>query len=425
MAQAKLGSSVRLLGAAAILTAGLAFLAVHFTQDARTRPFTPEPYFPQLETKISRLTRIEIQTKDKSAVLAFAPDTGWTVPTKDGYRARFDEIQRLVLALVDLQRFERKTKEPKWQKRLLLINPHDKGAATLVRLLDATGGVIAALLIGLNADVDNVDDKAVVYVRAPGDNQVWLARGAGISALSANSDDWLDKRIIDVPKERLSRIDVKPADAPPYALIKEKTTDTAFVVEGASAVELMEASVNGLTDGLADLRLRDVARLDRITFTEMSPAATFRTTDGLMVRVEIAKLGEDYWVRLTPSLGEAASAKAIAEADSLKRLLTPWVFEIERFKGTGLTASLVSLREGAPATEPGATPENPAPTAPSPAPAPAAPAPEHPTTDQSTSKAPVTKSAPTVSLHQASHKTAPKPSPKRKPVKPKPSNPHR
>jgi hypothetical protein len=348
MPRATLRSPVLLLGIAAAVSVMVAILTSFLMREPKHHPFAPEAYFPGLEARLSTATRIHLQSKEQSVDLAFAPETNWTVSSKDGYRARYDEIQRLLLALSGLERFERKSSDAKWHKRLLLTDPREKGEATLVSVMDGQNKPIAEILIGLNADVDNVGDKGAVYVRKPGDNQVWLARGEGVSTLTANPDDWLDKLIIDLPKDLIARVEVKPESGAPYTLVRDKPEDKAFTLEGAAGAKLRSTDIDALAGALADLRLRDVARQDRITFTETSPTATFRTGDGLLIRIEVAKLGEDFWARLTPSSAQGATGKAKSQAESLKRRLSPWVFAIERWKGEQLTAARASLFEAAP-----------------------------------------------------------------------------
>jgi hypothetical protein len=353
---AGLRSPVVLLGIAAAVSVTVAILTSFVMREPRHHPFAPEAYFPGLETRLNMATRIHLQSKDQSVNLAFAPETNWTVSSKDGYRARYDEIQRLLLALGALERFERKSGDAKWHKRLLLTDPREKGEATLVSVVDGQNKPIAEVLIGLNADVDNVGDKGTVYVRAPGDNQIWLARGEGVSTLSANPDDWLDKLIIDLSKGLVARVEVKPETGAPYALAHAKPEDKTFTVEGAAGAKVKSTDIDALASALSDLRLRDVARQDRITFTETSPTATFYTGDGLIIHVVVAKLGEDYWARLSPSAAKGATDKAKSQAESLKRRLTPWVFEIERWKGEQLTATRASLFEAAPEQAPAPKP---------------------------------------------------------------------
>src|SRR5262249_10586469 len=282
------------LAIAAVASVLLAVLAVNLTRQTAEHPFKPEPYFAGLDKSVAQVARIHIQSKDQATDLTYAPETNWVVASKDGYRARYDAIQRLLLALGDLERFKRKTQEPKGQQHLLLTDPRQKGEGTVLQLSDAKGGKIAEILIGLNADVDNASDKAQVFVRAPGDNQVWLARGEGVSTISANPDEWLEKSIIDLGKSQIARVDVKPEGGVPFAIVPAKPGDATFVVEGQPNLKLKQSSVDALADGLAGLQLRDVARQDRISFTDTSPSATFRTADGLVIRIDVAKLGEDY-----------------------------------------------------------------------------------------------------------------------------------
>lgn len=344
---------VLVLGIAAAFLSALAVLSVLLTREAGPGAFRSEPYFPGLAEKLGNAARIHIQSKDQTLDLTYTKGIGWVIAQKDVYRARYDEVQRLFLALSDLQRFDRKTKDAKWHKRLLLTDPREKGEGTLVQVLDDKGKAIAELIVGLNADVDNVAGAAAPYVRAPGDDQVWLARGEMISTLSANADEWVDKLIIDLPKASVVRVAVKPETGPPFAILRLKPDDKTFVLDGAPGAKTKPASLDNLADALADLRLRDVAGVDRVTFTETSPSATFKTSEGLLVRADVAKLGEDFWVRLSASAAPDASEKGKTQAQSLQRLLAPWVYEIERWKGEILASPLAALMD--------APPEQPAP----------------------------------------------------------------
>ncbi len=120
-------------GIAAAVSVVLAILSVILTSQTAERPFKPEPYFAASTSGSRRSRAFTFSPRIKRRDLAYAPETNWIVPSKDGYRARYDTIQRLLLAFTDLERFERKTKEPKWQQRLLLTDPRQKGDASYVR----------------------------------------------------------------------------------------------------------------------------------------------------------------------------------------------------------------------------------------------------------------------------------------------------
>ena len=378
---------VIVLAALAGALTAMAIVGVITTRQPTAQVFKPQPYFPNLATRIADVRHIHIQDKSHAAELTYAPETGWVVSDKDGYHARYDKIQQLFRSLIELERFDKKTANAKWHKRLLLTDPRQKGGeATLVQLLGASDKPIAEILIGLNADVDAASGKQQIYVRAPGNDQVWLARGEGLSDLLGDGGDWLDTTIIDVPKNRIARGDIAPQGAPPYAVVHASPDAENFAVESMPAGMKLKAetSANGVGTLLSDLGLRDVASADRITFAPNAPSATYQTFNGLKIRVEATKLGNDTWVRLIPSATDKADAQAKAEASDLTRRLTPWVFQIESWKASQMDTKLDSLIEpvNAPAKQTNTKPEsghtdNTAPQASAAADSSMAPAPSH------------------------------------------------
>ncbi len=310
------------LALAAVALTLIAIVSVIITRAPTRTAFKPEPYFPSLGAEAQQIKRIHIQDKTGKTDLSYAKETGWVVTDKDGYKARTDKIQALIQNLRELQRFEKRTSDPKWQKHLLLTDPRKKdGEATLVQLFDAQGKALAELLIGVNADVDQAGGKAQMFVRKPGDNQVWLARGSGLSPLSADGGNWLDTSIINVPKSRIARAEMAPEGAPAYALIHAKPDDENFAIENMPAGMKIKTdyTVNNVGTFLSTLNLRDVASADRITFTADTTSANFFTFNGLKIRVETTKLGKDTWIRLISSTTDKADDQAKKEAADLSR----------------------------------------------------------------------------------------------------------
>ena len=333
--------------AAAVLIL-VAIAAVILTRAPTRTAFKPEPYFPELGAEAQQIKAIHIQDKTGKTDLSYAPETGWVVTDKDGYKARTDKIEALIQNLRELVRFEKRTDDPKWQKHLLLTDPREKdGEASLVQLFDKSGKALAELLIGVNADVDEVGGKAQMFVRKPGDNQVWLAQGEGLSPLSADGSNWLNTSIISVPKSRIARAEINVQGAPPYALVHAKPDDEHFSIENMPAGMKVKTDygVDNVGNFLNALDLRDVASADRITFTPDATSATFYTYNGLKIAVATTKLGNDTWIKLVPSTTDKADDQAKKEAADLARRLSPWVYQIESWKADQLGTKLDGLIE--------------------------------------------------------------------------------
>jgi hypothetical protein len=336
------------LSAVAVVLVIAATIAVFATRAPSPEAFKPQPYFPKLESEAGQIRHILIEDKSGSAALAFEPKTGWVATDNDGYPARYDKIQKLIQSLVDLTRYEKKTDLAEWQKRLLLTDPRKKGEATLVALSDKAGKPLAQILLGSNADVDAADGKQLIFVRAPGDNQVWLVRGEGLSSLSSDSQNWLDRTIIDLPKVRIASVHVEPAKAPAYTAVRKTPDADNFTVKDLPAGRQLkvETSANGIGTALSDLGFRDVARAKRIDFSKAKPTSiTYETWDGLKVHLDTIKLGNDTWARVAVTTTDKAKPAIVKEAADYQKKLSPWVYELESWKGQQLDTTLASITE--------------------------------------------------------------------------------
>src|SRR5262249_23676566 len=71
--------------------------------------------------------------------------------------------------------------------------------------------------------------------------------------------------------------------------------------------------------------------------------ATYTTFDGLAVRVELAKVGETDWIRLSATA--SGDDKIKAEADSLNQRWSPWVYGVAPYKATAIRTKMEALLE--------------------------------------------------------------------------------
>src|SRR5437763_3340406 len=138
-----------------------------------------------------------------------AVNGSWAVVEKGNYPAAQGKMRQLLLGPADLTLVEPKTERPELFARLDLDDPAN-GKRTDIRLNDRIGQTIAELIVGRRrADRFGTGNDAV-YLRKPGIDRAWLARGS--LEVGGEIVDWLDRRILDIPAARLASIKVTGDD---------------------------------------------------------------------------------------------------------------------------------------------------------------------------------------------------------------------
>ena len=363
------------LAAAAGLSVLVAIVVAVLDLERSKPSFTSELAFPQLADKTDAIAAFVIKTAEESATISLNAQTGWTLPERDGYAAKFTEVNRLFQTMAELRKAEPRSALVKWHERLGLVAPADGGAGRVFDIQDAEAKSLATVIAGTAAGLPGEGGASSLYIRFPGDDQAWLATAPkDLSTFSADPSDWLETEILDLPKDKIASVRLEPAGGAPYTVTRSTPEQANFeIADLPGELKLKsEASANAPVNALADLTLRDVSRADRIDFAEGLSKAEYRTFDGLVVSVDHIKLGEDHWIRLSPSAAGDAEEAAVALADALKAKLDPWVFQIDSWHGGQLTTALDNLVEPATndAGDPDPSTEQATPDAPEPTPAP-------------------------------------------------------
>ena len=106
---------------------------------------------------------------------------------------------------------EPRTTDPAQFSRLGRGRPERQaGTANLLRVLDAAGKPIVALIVGHRRVRTQGNVPEEVYVRRPDENQTWLAEGS----LQADADPqlWLDRDIMNIGHDRIAGVAVTRGD---------------------------------------------------------------------------------------------------------------------------------------------------------------------------------------------------------------------
>src|SRR6202012_1415149 len=115
-------------------------------------------------------------------------------------------------ALTELRLVEPRTTDPAEFSRLGLEDPTGKTATSnLLRVLDASGKPIVAVVVGHRRVRTQGNLPEQVYVRRPDDNQTWLAEGN--LQVDADPQQWLDRDILSIDHARIAKVAVTRGDA--------------------------------------------------------------------------------------------------------------------------------------------------------------------------------------------------------------------
>jgi hypothetical protein len=289
---------------------------------------------PDLAGKLGELGWIRISRGPMT--INFALIAGhWAVVEKGNYPAAEERIRKLLGALAAIELVEPRTDRAELLPRLDLDDPAN-GKSTLVALQDRAGAQAGTLIIGRSRP-SSLGGEAGVYVRKPGTDQAWLARGS--FDLGGDVLDWIDRRVIDVAAEQIASIVLTAPDG--SAVILNRTApDAPFGLEGSTAAPNPKNAAL-LAAALTALDLDDVKPAAELPIP-MDGAATaaFTSFDGLVVGTRLSPPGATDWL----ALDITGSGKAEDDAKNLNAKLSRWSFRIPAERAKLLRMTLADLQ---------------------------------------------------------------------------------
>ena len=310
------------------------------TGDRGTSRAAPgERAFPTLAAEFGDVTSVGL--KRGSLGLTFVRDgDGWLVAEKGNYPAAAGKVRQIVLAMADMTLVEPKTQKAEFYPRLELEDPGN-GKSSLVTIKGKEGAPLAEMIVGkrrfdrLGAGNDGI------YVRKPGDAQVWLARGS--LEFSDQVSSWLDRRILDIPEKRIAKVTLTQPDGTKLVITRAKPEDK-FTVEDAPADAKFksETATSEPAMALETLDLDDVKPAAEMPITDKEAiTASFVTFDGLTVEARLLDRDDMHWVALTAAGSGSAETEAKQIADKVSR----WAYAIPLYKANQIRTKLSDLLE--------------------------------------------------------------------------------
>ena len=329
----------------------VAAAAVSFTGGtASVDPLVGKPVLPEVKAKSDTVAKVVVKRVGGTATFVRKGD-GWTVLEKGGYPADAAKVRKMLLGLAEIAYVEPKTAEPSLYKRLNVEDPAaEKSQSALVEVYDAQGAELGKVIAGRRRIDELGGGNDGVYVRLPNEPRSWLARGT----LDLDSDiaQWLDRRIVDINEKRTKSAALQHADGTTLAITRDKPEDK-FAVQDLPAGRKLKSDTGAVEPAtvLQAFDLTDVKAAGEAAFPKDGlDTATYTTFDGLAVKVELAKVGEADWIRLSATA--SGDDKIKAEADTLNQRWSPWVYGIAPYKATALRTKMEDLLEAPPAPAP-------------------------------------------------------------------------
>lgn len=301
-------------------------------------PRIGRPVLSDLAPRLAEVEEVTLVHGEAKTTLARHGDR-WTVAERDDYPADAKKLRQLLLGLATLAYVEPKTKEAKNYARLEVEDAGAKGSkSTLVSVSGAKGAPLGELIAGKRVTdaLGGGDDG--VYVRKPGDEQSWLARG---TLDLPDTPGWLDPALLDLPAEGVKEMLFSPPDGAPLSIARGKPGDKFRLASMPQDKKLRsEDALDAVAGALAGLQLSDVKADSDFAWPKTGASrARFTFFDGLVVTVELVDVDKTSWARFTAS----GSGDAASRAKDLNARVAPWVYALPAYKANLLKTRLADL----------------------------------------------------------------------------------
>ncbi|MBT3912681.1 MAG: DUF4340 domain-containing protein [Verrucomicrobia bacterium] len=269
-----------------------------------------------------KITTIAITDNDATLTLA-QKDEKWTVTERDGFAAKFDDIQKLVTSAVSLKSLRQIRASKKQHGRFELLDPaeSDENTGTRVEFKDAQGQVLKSLLLGkkgsansgVNAGSPFGSSDNQRYVLADGKvTVVAIDYSSALNDVSADPSDWLSKDDF-FKVEKIKSITItQPNEADSWTLTRIKEGDDMALSDAKPDEKLDSSKGSSAGRVLGSPSFDDIASKSakpEDTGMDKAVTATIDTFEGYNYVVKMAKKDNEYYMSL------AASGTRLAQAD--------------------------------------------------------------------------------------------------------------
>lgn len=293
-----------LLGVLVLVLAG-----VYLTRPSSETGIGSDLLFPELAKELNDIDGVRVLGSNRETKVNVAKrDDRWVVVDKMGYPADVAKLRSLLQNLAQAKLVEQKTSKPELYSRLGVEGMESENPTGLLLEL-GKGDETRSLIIGETG----VAGSSGSYVRKPQAAESWLVNQD--LSIEANSVEWVSRQVLDIPSDRVQRVEVSTADKS-LKVFKANSAQSNFEIENVPTGR--ELRYDGVADSMAGVLAG--LELDDVKGQMEDPGApnfeaTFSTFDGLRLLVSGFESDGKKWISLMASVDE----------DQAMRFFTPTV----------------------------------------------------------------------------------------------------
>ncbi len=300
--------------------------------------------FPGLMDRLEEVATIKVTRAGGEATIE-RKERAWVLKEASSYPADMEKVREVLIGLAQLETMEPKTKRADRYAKLEVEDATGKDAKSArVTLTDAKGGTLADLIVGKTKfSLEGIDS---LYVRRPGEERAWLARGRVEPAQGRLG--WVNPSFLSIDRERIRKATLKRPGSPPLVVFKAKAGDEDFQLAGMPpGTEIKD-----------EFGVSDIARvLQGLTFDDVRPAAevpvdqggepygVYETFDGLIFDLWLTEFDGKTWLagRAKAGIDPAPTEKVKKEIEAINTRLGTWRYALAEYELKNLKKTMADL----------------------------------------------------------------------------------
>jgi len=215
--------------------------------------------FPRFQHQMSGITDMEVARADGKFALSRS-ENAWANTGLGGFPAVSSRVESVLVAVAGMKYIAPKTKRSRLHHRLHVEDVTSTARSTRLTFKDGAGAVLADVIIGKPKDTP---DRPGVYVRLPGEDQVWLSEG--VYDVRHDMVEWSDRVVANLDARFMRAITVSHPSRETVALYRSQPQDRKMKLKNLPAGAAIEQryEIEYMEGLLRDLEFIDARRAGR------------------------------------------------------------------------------------------------------------------------------------------------------------------